>query len=156
MKSFTEVFGHFFKGIGRSRVSLIGAMMVTVIFPFLAGALIYDAVWNIKNIYVSGLIYMILGVWVFIIGLILVFLGLFFFKGKEEVRLFTLEYLRGYFTDPTKFKKMRRLVFFAVFLTWDQPVYFRLARIQLLRLHGIRGILRHILPLGHGPRIYGL
>jgi hypothetical protein len=116
MKAFTEVVHHFFRGIARSRVSLIGAMMVTVIFPFLAGALIYDAIWTIKNVYVGGLIYMVLGP-AFIGGLVLVFLGLFFFKGKEEVRLFTLEYLRGYFTDPSKFKKMRRLVFFAVFLT---------------------------------------
>ena len=116
MKAFTEVVHHFFRGIARSRVSLIGAMMVTVIFPFLAGALIYDAIWTIKNVYVSALIYMMLGP-AFVAGLVLVFLGLFFFKGKEEVHLFTLEYLRGYFTDPTKFKKMRRLVFFAVFLT---------------------------------------
>jgi len=116
MKAFTEIVHHFFRGIARSRVSLIGAMMVTAIFPFLAGALIYDAIWAIKNVYIAALIYMILGP-AFIAGLVLVFLGLFFFKGKEEVHLFTLEYLRGYFTDPTKFKKMRRLVFFAVFLT---------------------------------------
>jgi hypothetical protein len=106
----------FTRGIARSRVSLLGSMIVTVVFPFLFGALVYDAVWGIGNTYLAGFIYMLLGP-AFITGLVMVFLGLFFFKGKEEVRLFTLEYLRGYFTDPAKFKRLRRLVFFAVFLT---------------------------------------
>jgi len=111
-----DIVASFSRGITRSRVSLLGAMIVTVIFPFLFGALIYDATWGIQNIYLGGFIYMILGPG-FITGLVMVFLGLFFFKGKEEVRLFTLEYLRGYFTDPSKFKRLRRLVFFAVFLS---------------------------------------
>jgi len=116
MKHLTDIVAAFSRGIARSRVSLVGAMIVTVIFPFLAGAIFYDSVWHIANTYFSAAIYMLLGP-AFAGGLVLVFLGLFFFKGKEEVRLFTLEYLRGYFADPTKFTKMRRLVFFAVFLT---------------------------------------
>ncbi|BCR06940.1 c-type cytochrome [Desulfuromonas versatilis] len=95
---------------------MIGAMMVTVITPFLLGAIFYDLIWHIGNTYVAAIIYMVLGP-AFIGGLVLVFLGLFFFKGREEVRLFTLEYLRDYFNDPSKFSKMRKLVFFAVFLS---------------------------------------
>ncbi len=116
MKSLTDIVTAFAKGIGRSRISLMGAMIVTVVFPFLFGAIMYDLIWHIGNTYVAALIYMVLGP-AFIGGLVMVFLGLFFFKGKEEVRLFTLEYLRDYFTDPAKFSKMRKLVFFAVFLT---------------------------------------
>lgn len=116
MKSLPEIIGAFARGIARSTVSLLGAMIVTVSFPFLLGALLYDVIWHIENTYVAAVIYMVLGP-VFITGLVMVFLGLFFFKGKEEVRLFTLEYLRDYFTDPTKFSRMRKLVFFAVFLT---------------------------------------
>jgi hypothetical protein len=116
MKRLTDLVSAFAKGIAHSRISLIGAMIVTVVCPFLLGALIYDAVWHIDNTYFSFAIYMILGP-TFITGLIMVFLGLFFFKGKEEVRLFTLEYLQGYFTDPSKFSRLRKLVFVAVFLT---------------------------------------
>jgi len=116
MKRVKDIVRSFSRGIARSRVSLLGAMIVTVIFPFLGGALIYDALWGIRNTYLSGFIYLLLGP-AFIAGLIMVFFGLFFFKGKEEVHLFTLEYLQGYFTDPTKFKKLRRLVFFTVFLS---------------------------------------
>lgn len=100
-------------------------MIVTIIFPFLAGALIYDVIWNIDNTYVAATIYMVLGP-AFLGGLALVFLGLFFFKGKEDVRLFTLEYLRGYFTDPSKFGNLRKLVFFAVFLTCVNLMVFSL------------------------------
>ncbi len=116
MKTLPEIVTAFSKGIARSRVSLIGAMIVTVSTPFLFGAILYDVLFHIDNTYFSAAIYMLLGP-AFTFGLILVFLGLFFFKGKEEVRLFTLEYLQGYFTDPEKFSRMRKLVFFAVFLT---------------------------------------
>lgn len=116
MKRLPEIINAFAKGIARSRVSLIGAMLVTASTPFLFGAILYDALFHIDNTYFSAAVYMLLGP-VFILGLILVFLGLFFFKGKEEVSLFTLEYLRDYFTDPQKFSRMRKLIFFAVFLT---------------------------------------
>lgn len=106
----------FFKGIARSRVALLGAMVVTMTFPFLVGAILYDLLIGIPNAYFSGFIYMILGP-AFIGGLLLVFIGLFFAKGKEEVRLFTLDYLRDMLTDPEGYNKVRKLVFVAVFLT---------------------------------------
>lgn len=116
MKRLSDLITTFTRGIARSHISLIGAMIVTIIFPFLCGALIYDVTVHIDNTYAAAIIYMVLGP-AFIFGLVMVFLGLTFFKGKEEVRLFTLEYLRDYFTDPSKFGKLRKLVFFAVFLT---------------------------------------
>lgn len=116
MNSLRDLITAFSRGITRSKVSLIGAMVVTVTAPFLIGCLLYDLIWHIDNTYFSAAIYMLLGP-VFMGGLSLVFLGLFFFKGKEEVRLFTLEYLRDYFTNPKLFNRMRKLVFFAVFLT---------------------------------------
>ena len=116
MKTMTDIISAFARGIARSRVSLIGALIVTISFPFLVGAIVYDMIWHISNTYVAALIYMVLGP-TFIAGLVMIALGLLFFKGKEEVRLFTMAYLRDYFTDPAKFSKMRKLFFFAVFLT---------------------------------------
>ena len=106
----------FIKGIRRSWVSLVGAMMVTVSFPFLLGAIVYDSFWQIANPYFSGFVYMILGP-AFIGGLVLVFVGLFFARGKEEVRLFTLAYLREKLSDEANYNRIRNLVFFGVFLT---------------------------------------
>ncbi len=123
MKTLPEIITAFTKGIARSRVSLVGAMIVTASTPFLFGAILYDVLFHIKNTYFSAAIYMLVGP-AFVGGLVLVFLGLFFFKGKEEVRLFTLEYLKGYFNDPEKFSRLRKLIFFAVFLTCINLVIF--------------------------------
>ena len=106
----------FIKGIAHSWISLVGAMVVTVVFPFLVGAVLYDVLLHIDNPYFSGFIYMILGP-AFIGGLVLVFVGLFFAKGKEEVRLFTLGYLREKLSDESSFNRVRKLVFLGVFLT---------------------------------------
>lgn len=106
----------FFKGIAHSRIALLGAMAVTVIFPFLLGAILYDLIFHIPNPYFSGAVYMILGPG-FIGGLVLIFIGLFFAKGKEDVRLFTLAYFREKLADESGYDKIRKLVFLGVFLT---------------------------------------
>lgn len=116
MARLTDIPKAFVKGITHSWISLVGAMIVTVTFPFLLGCVLYDTFIHIDNPYFSGFIYMILGP-AFIGGLVLVFVGLFFAKGKEEVRLFTLDYLRDKLTDETGYNRIRKLVFVGVFLT---------------------------------------
>jgi hypothetical protein len=106
----------FFKGIARSWVSLLGAILTTVTFPFLVTLIIYDAWVHIDNPYFGGFVYMIVGP-AFIAGLVMVFVGLFFLKGKEEVRVFTLDYLKGHFADETRFNRVRKLIFLGVLLT---------------------------------------
>ncbi|WP_051689695.1 NapC/NirT family cytochrome c [Pelobacter seleniigenes] len=116
MARLTDIPKAFIKGIAHSWISLVGAMVVTVVFPFLIGAILYDIFLHIDNPYLSGFIYMMLGP-AFIGGLVLVFVGLFFARGKEEVRLFTLDYLREKLTDESSFNRVRKLVFVGVFLT---------------------------------------
>jgi len=116
MANLKNILDAFFKGIARSRVSLIGAMLTTAVFPFLLGLVIVDSIWHIDNPYMGAIIYMILGP-AFMLGLAMVFIGLFFLKGKEEVRLFTLDYLKEYFTDETRFARVRKLIFLGIFLT---------------------------------------
>jgi len=117
MVKLSDIIKAFLKGITRSRVSLVGAMITTITFPLLLGFIAIDMMEWIQNPYFGAFIYMVMGP-AFGFGLVMVFLGLFFFKGKEEVGLFTLEYLRQHFTDPTRFNKLRGLVFLAVFLTF--------------------------------------
>jgi len=116
MAKLTDIPKAFVKGITHSWISLVGAMIVTVTFPFLLGCVLYDTFLHIDNPYFSGFIYMILGPG-FIGGLLLVFIGLFFAKGKEEVRLFTLDYIRDKLTNETGYNRIRKLVFVGVFLT---------------------------------------
>lgn len=116
MKNLGDLIITFARGIAHSRIALIGAMLVTALFPFLLGALLYDAIWDMRNTYFAALAYLILGPMV-ILGLILIFLGLFFFRGKEDVRLFTLSYLRDYFSNPERFNRLRKLLFVFVFIS---------------------------------------
>ena len=111
-----EMVKDFFLGMSRSRVSLVGAMIVTLTTPFLFGYMLADAIWHVKNPYVGGLVYLALGP-LFLIGLALIFIGAFFFRGEREVHLFTLEYLRKYFTEPGMFGRLRKNVFLIVLLT---------------------------------------
>jgi len=106
----------FFLGMSRSRVSLIGAMLVTVVTPLLVGYMLVDSIWHVQNPYFGGAIYLALGP-VFLVGLAMIFLGAFFFRGEREVHLFTLEYLRKYFTEPELFGRLRKNVYLIVLLT---------------------------------------
>lgn len=116
MVQLTDIVSAFAKGIARSKVSLLGAMITTVIFPLLVGSIILDMLGYITNPYFGFAIYMVMGP-LFILGLIMVILGLLFFKGTVDVGLFTLEYLREQFNDPARFTRVRKLVFLGVFLT---------------------------------------
>jgi len=116
MARLTDIPKAFVKGITHSWISMVGAMIVTVTFPFLLGCVLYDTFLHIANPYFSGFIYMILGP-AFIGGLVLIFIGLFFARGKEEVRLFTLGYLRDKLSDESGYNRIRKLVFVGVFLT---------------------------------------
>jgi hypothetical protein len=91
-------------------------MIVTITTPFLFGYMLADTVWHIKNPYFGAAVYLALGP-IFLAGLAMIFVGAFFFRGDREVHLFTLEYLRKYFTDPELFGRLRRNVFLIVLLT---------------------------------------
>jgi len=116
MEPLKSIIDSFFKGIARSPVSLIGAMLTTVSFPFLLGMVLIDIWGHVENPYFGAVVYMILGP-AFMFGLVMVFIGLFFLKGKEEVRIFTVGYLREHFTDEARFNRVRKLIFLGVFLT---------------------------------------
>ncbi|MEN8730870.1 MAG: cytochrome C [Desulfuromonadales bacterium] len=111
-----DIVKDFFLGISRSRVSLIGAMVVTITTPFLLAYMLADTVWHIKNPYFGAAVYLALGPF-FLGGLAMVFIGAFFFRGERDVHLFTLQYLRKYFTEPGMFGRLRRNVFLIVLLT---------------------------------------
>ncbi len=116
MVTLTDILKAFIKGIARSKISVIGASMTTVIFFVLVISVVLDLQGLVDNPYFGFITYMVLGP-MFIVGLVLVFIGLFFFKGKEELGLFTFEYLKEQFTAPSKFDKVRKLVILATFLT---------------------------------------
>jgi putative Mn2+ efflux pump MntP len=116
MVSLSSVMLSFVKGIQKSKVSLLGAFITTVTFPVLVGAIILDLLGYVTNAYYGFFIYMILGP-TFIFGLVLVFAGVFFFKGSREVQIFTMEYLQAQVSDPVRFSRVKKLVILGVALT---------------------------------------
>lgn len=111
-----DIVKDFFLGMSRSRVALVGAMLVTVVTPLLLGYMLVDSIWHVQNPYFGGAVYLALGP-VFLGGLAMIFIGTFFFRGEREVHLFTLEYLRKYFTEPHLFGRLRKNVYLIVLLT---------------------------------------
>jgi nitrate/TMAO reductase-like tetraheme cytochrome c subunit len=105
----------FIVGIVRSKLSLVGATMVTVVFPFMAVAILLELQGVFHSPYFGFVLYMVMGP-IFILGLILTFVGLFL-RSKEDVGLFTFNYLREQFSRPEGFLKIRKLIALVAGLT---------------------------------------
>ena len=120
-----EMVKDFFLGMGRSRISMLGALICTLTAPFLLGYMIADTLLHIANPYFGAAVYLLLGP-AFLFGLALIFVGAFFFRGKHETHLFTLSYLGKYFSEPGMFNRMRKNVYLIVFLTSVNFVVFSL------------------------------
>ncbi|PKN13019.1 MAG: cytochrome C [Deltaproteobacteria bacterium HGW-Deltaproteobacteria-4] len=116
MASLSSVILSLFKGIQQSKASRWGALITMGVFPILLGAIILDLLGYVTNAYYGFFIYMILGP-VLIFGLVLIFVGLFFFKGSREVQLFTMEYLQEQVSDPLRFARIKKLIVLGVALT---------------------------------------
>jgi len=110
-----ELLAAFLRAVTRSKVSLFGSVMVSIIFPVLLISTILDTQGVIQNPYFSFLIYLVMAP-LFLLGVILTFLGLFFFKGSEDIGLFTYEYLKEQFNMPGRFTRIRKLIYFISFL----------------------------------------
>jgi hypothetical protein len=111
-----DIIKTFKRGVGRNWVSMFGALLTTAVAPLLIGLIILDTLGHIDNPYLGGFIYLLLGP-LFILGLLMVFVGLFFLKSKKEPGFFTFEHLREQFADPVRFVRIRKLIFLGVFLT---------------------------------------
>ncbi len=116
LEKLADLLKTFIHAIQCSRLAISGAILVTLVFPFLAAAVLYDSFLHLENPYFGGFIYMVLGP-LFILGLILVFIGVFLARGQEEVRLFTLEYLRRQLADEGGYDRMRKMMFLVILLT---------------------------------------
>jgi len=114
---FTQIIKAFISGIAKSKVSLVGATMTTASFPILLMGILLELFGIIHNQYFGFVLYMFVAP-AFILGLILIFLGLFYFKGTEDVGLFTHEYLSEKLSVPENFVKVRKLIFLATSLTF--------------------------------------
>lgn len=117
MNKSMEVIMDFLKILVRSRVSMAGAVVSGLIFPVLVILLFIDMQGIVQNPYFGFLIYMVMGP-LFVIGLITMLVGQILFRDREEIGLFTLEYIREQLNMPGRFIRVRKLIYISSFLAF--------------------------------------
>ncbi|MBI5558557.1 MAG: NapC/NirT family cytochrome c [Deltaproteobacteria bacterium] len=81
--------------------------MASVLFPVLVVCVLIDIKGTVHNPYFGFLIYLILGP-LFLISLILLIIGATISRGKEDIGLFTFEYIEEQFARPGRYSRIRR------------------------------------------------
>lgn len=101
--------------ISRSRLSVIGAILLVFISPILAIAVVLDVQSIVNNPYFGFLIYLVLGP-LFVTGVVLLTIGVITSRGKEDIGLFTLEYIEEQLSRPGRYSRIRRHLYFSLTL----------------------------------------
>lgn len=102
--------------ISRSKLSVIGTIIVSILFPVLIISYLFEAHGIIENPYFGFLLYLVMAP-VFVIGLILLFIGIFLSRGKEDIGIFTVEYIQEQLSRPGRYTRIRRLITLTIALT---------------------------------------
>lgn len=102
--------------ISRSKLSVIGAVLLIFVSPILSLSVFLDIQGIVNNPYFGFLIYLVLGP-LFLLGIILLFIGIITSRGKEDIGLFTFEYIEEQLARPGRYSRIRRHLYFSVTLT---------------------------------------
>jgi hypothetical protein len=117
MLTFTAIARGFLRGIARNRVALIGAVLATSIFPLLVVYAFLDGLDVVDNPRASLVVYGVL-TWLFILGHLMVFTGLFILRDREGAGLFSSDDFREHLVESKRFGSIRRLILFVAFITF--------------------------------------
>jgi len=99
----------------RSPAALVGATILSLLFPILVISILFDLQGGIENPYFSLLIYLVLGP-LAIIALILVVIGLFRSRGDGEKATYTYDFFKSQLINPQRYNRIRRLVYTSTLL----------------------------------------
>ncbi len=102
--------------ISGSKISVIGASLVSILLPVLAISIFFDSLGLIDNPYFGFLLYVVMTP-LLTLGIVLLFVGSFFSRGREELGTFTVEYLKEQFTRPGRYARVRKFLNFTVAIT---------------------------------------
>jgi hypothetical protein len=102
------------KKVSRSKISVVGIAIVSVLLPVLLILMLLDLQGLISAPYFVFLINLV--IWPLCgIGFLLIFVGLFFSsKEKEDIGLYALEYIQEQFSRPGRFVRVRKLIYLAI------------------------------------------
>lgn len=104
-KAFKNIINFF----SRSKCSLVGGIIVIVLFPVLLISILLDMQGVVHNPYFGFLIYMIMGP-IFVIGVLLVIGGTIFCGKEEDLGQLTVEYIEEELSRPGRFTRIRKLM----------------------------------------------
>lgn len=102
--------------VSRSKVSVIGAILVGILLPVLSVSIFFDSLGLIENPYFGFLLYVVMTP-LFTLGVVLLVIGSLFFRGREELGTYTVEYLKEQFSRPGRYTRVRKLLYFTVGIT---------------------------------------
>lgn len=102
--------------ISRSKLSVLGGVMTSVLAPVLLICVVLDIRGTVDNPYFGFLIYLILGP-LFVLGLTLLIIGVFISRGKEDIGLFTFEYIEEQLARPGRHTRIRRHILLSLLFT---------------------------------------
>ncbi len=103
--------------ISRNKASLLGGIIVIVLFPVLFVSILFDMQGVVQNPYFGFLIYLVMGP-LFVLGLVLLLVGSFFAGNNDDMGLLTVEYFKEQLNRPGRFSRIRKLVFVTALLTF--------------------------------------
>ena len=107
----------FIKGIRQSKVASIGAGLTVAILPVLVVYAVIESLGFVENPQIGFVVYGVL-TWAFILGHIMVFIGLFVLRSKKYPPLFEQDDFKDHFAESSRFNSVRKLILFVVFVTF--------------------------------------
>lgn len=113
---FPRIFQKGINWVSRSKVSVTGAIIVAILLPVLIISFIFDSFGFIQNPYFGFLLYVLMAP-LFVLGLILVFVGTVLLPGREDLGTYTVEYLKEQLSRPGRYTRVRRLIYFTIAIT---------------------------------------
>lgn len=116
MLTFTGIARGFIKGIGRSRIASLGTILTAGLFPVLILYTALDGFGIFHHPKASFVVYAVL-TWIFVAGHLLIFFGLFVFKGRKGSSLFDADEFKDQFSVSRRFGSVRKLILFVAAIT---------------------------------------
>ncbi len=116
-KTIFKIFNNTVSLISRSKISVVGAIIVTILLPILSVAILFDLFGIIENPYFGFLLYLVM-VPILVVGIILVYAGTFFSRNNEEIGVFAVEYIKEQFSRPGRYSRIRNLIYLIIGITF--------------------------------------
>lgn len=113
---FPKIFQKAINWVSRSKISVTGSIIVAILLPVLSISFTFDYFGFIQNPYFGFLLYVFMAP-LFVLGLILIFVGTVLRPGREDLGIYTFEYFKEQLSRPGRYTRVRRLIYFTIGIT---------------------------------------